>query len=95
VGLHLRLKILLFHNNTILLLTFNDSESNIEIEKFKPRNYFRKSNKTLGAGAIALIVIIPIIAIISVIAIICFTKKDNKNNTNENGTTNSVDVLNK
>ena len=85
----------IINNNTILLLTFNDSESNIEIEKFKPRNYFRKSNKTLGAGAIALIVIIPIIAIISVIAIICFTKKDNKNNTNENGTTNSVDVLNK
>ena len=85
----------IINNNTILLLTFNDSESNIEIEKFKPRNYFRKSNKTLGAGAIALIVIIPIIAIISVIAIICFNKKGNKNNTNENGTINSIDVLNK
>ena len=66
-------------------MTFNNSESNIQLEKnIKSRNYFRKSDKTLGAGAIALIVIIPIIAIISIIAIICFTKKDNnKNNTNE------------
>ena len=78
-----------------LLLTFNDSESNIEIEKFKPRNYFRKSNKTLGAGAIALIVIIPILVIISLIAFICFMKKDNKNISNETGTILSVNSLNK
>ena len=66
-------------------MTFNNSESNIQLEKnLKSRNYFRKSDKTLGAGAIALIVIIPIIAFISIIAIICFTKKDNnKINTNE------------
>ena len=61
-------------------LGFDDDEQKeqqTKIEKFKPRNYFRKSNKTLGAGAIALIVIIPIIAIISFIAIFCFTKKEN------------------
>ena len=86
----------IINNNSILLLTFNDSESNIELERIiKTRHYFRKNDKALGAGSIALIVIIPIIAIISVIAIICFTKKDNKNNINENTTIGSVDVLNK
>ena len=86
----------IINNNSILLLAFNGSESNIELRSnIKSRNYFKKSDNTLGAGAIALIVIIPIIAIISVIAIICFTKKDNKNNTNENSTIGSINVLNK
>ena len=96
INANLDSSISIINNNSILLITFNDSESNIELERnIKSRYYFKKNDKTLGAGAIALIVIIPIIVIISVIAMICFAKKDNKNNVNENSKIDSVDVFNK
>ena len=96
INANLDSSISIINNNSILLITFNDSESNIELERnIKSRKYFKKNDKTLGAGAIALIVIIPIIVIISVIAMICFAKKDNKNNVNENSKIDSVDVFNK
>lgn len=98
INANLDSSISIINNNSILLITFTDSESNLKLERnrnIKPRYYFKKSDKTIGAGAIALIVIIPILAIISVIAFIYFTKKDNKNNINENGTISSVNGLNK
>ena len=96
INTNLDSSISIINNNSILLITFTDSESNLELKRYiKPRYYFKKSDKGIGAGAIALIVIIPILAIISVIAFICFAKKDNKNIINENGTIRSVNALNK
>ena len=86
----------IINNNSILLITFPDSEGNLELKRNpSPKYYYKKSNKKIGAGAIALIVIIPILVIISLIAFICFMKKDNKNISNETGTILSVNSLNK